>query len=376
MIGISNLKESVGLNVKNILGWRTTRKLVVFSVDDYGNVRNNSLESRDNLFENGLKPASNFDLYDTLEDENDLLMLYETLTSVKDKNSNHAVFTAFSTCANIDFERMIENKFESYFYEDLDTTFGKLQGYQNVKKIWLEGIEKKILIPQFHGREHLNIKVLMNLLHAKNKSALINFQNRSYSSIIQPPESKIPYTAAFDFLEPNEIESLNEVIVDGLNLFEKVFGFKACHFNACGSHKYHKSIEETLKNHEVKYIDVQRTQYEHLGYQKYNKSFNYTGKTNINNQKYLVRNCVFEPTHKSVDNWSEFTLKQIEAAFRWNKPANISSHRVNFCGHIDENNRKAGLSELKKLLLKIVRRWPDVEFISASELGSLVNTKP
>ena len=63
---------------------------------------------------------------------------------------------------------------------------------------------------------------------------------------------------------------------------------------------------------------------------------------------------------------------QVEAAFRMHKPANISSHRVNFCGHIDPKNRELGLSALRELLHRIVKRWPDVEFISADELGKLI----
>jgi hypothetical protein len=61
-------------------------------------------------------------------------------------------------------------------------------------------------------------------------------------------------------------------------------------------------------------------------------------------------------------------MKQIETAFRWNKPAIISSHRVNYCGHIDPNNREIGLSALKNLLDQIVNKWPDVEFMAADEL--------
>jgi hypothetical protein len=66
-------------------------------------------------------------------------------------------------------------------------------------------------------------------------------------------------------------------------------------------------------------------------------------------------------------------MKQIETAFFWNKPAIISSHRVNFCGHIDPKNREIGLSALKELLQKIVKKWPDVEFMSSVELGVLIN---
>jgi hypothetical protein len=65
-------------------------------------------------------------------------------------------------------------------------------------------------------------------------------------------------------------------------------------------------------------------------------------------------------------------MQQIEAAFRWNRPAIISSHRVNFCGHIDPANRAKGLGDLRVLLKKIVEKWPDVEFMSAGELSDLI----
>ena len=61
-------------------------------------------------------------------------------------------------------------------------------------------------------------------------------------------------------------------------------------------------------------------------------------------------------------------LNQVAAAFRWRKPAIISSHRVNFCGHIEEENRRLGLDALGRLLQGIVQRWPDVQFISADDL--------
>jgi len=61
-------------------------------------------------------------------------------------------------------------------------------------------------------------------------------------------------------------------------------------------------------------------------------------------------------------------IDQVAAAFRWRRPAMISSHRVNFSGHIDEKNRARGLDALRLLLRKIVNRWPDVQFISADQL--------
>ena len=87
----------------------------------------------------------------------------------------------------------------------------------------------------------------------------------------------------------------------------------------------------------------------------------------------MIRNVVFEPTEDRGIDWVEFTMKQIETAFRWKRPAIISSHRVNFCGHIEEMNREKGLLTLKKLLENIVTKWPDVEFMAADELGDLVS---
>ena len=88
---------------------------------------------------------------------------------------------------------------------------------------------------------------------------------------------------------------------------------------------------------------------------------------------YQVRNVVFEPAHERGFDWVNYSLKQIETAFFWNKPAIISSHRVNFCGHIDPKNREVGLTALKQLLHKIVNKWPEVEFMSSVELGDLLN---
>jgi hypothetical protein len=104
------------------------------------------------------------------------------------------------------------------------------------------------------------------------------------------------------------------------------------------------------------------------------KVFNYTGKKNKLGQTYLVRNCVFEPTEERSVDWVPFCMKQIEAAFRWNLPANISSHRVNFCGHIEPKNREVGLKKLHQLLKAVVKRWPDVEFMSSRELGDLITS--
>ena len=123
---IKPILSSIISNLKNSIGWKTKRKIVVFSVDDYGNVRLNSAEARKNLDAAGMKIYSRFDALDTLETTQDLEQLFEVLSSVKDKNGRHAVFTPFALPCNIDFEKMETENYEKFHFETLPNTYKKL----------------------------------------------------------------------------------------------------------------------------------------------------------------------------------------------------------------------------------------------------------
>lgn len=366
------MKQKLLNTLKNLYGWKTKRKLVVFSIDDYGNVRLDSKNARENLEKAGLKIANRFDAFDTLETTQDLLALYEVLDSVKDSHGNAAVFTPFAMPCNIDFESIEKNQYSAYEYENLDETFKKMQSrypqaYTGARDLWKEGIEKGLMKPQFHGREHLNLKVFREKLKAKDPDVLTVLKNRSYTSISNSGYSTISPMAAFEFWEFAENEDFEEIIQTGLDAFEEVFGYRSTHFNPPGGRE-HPIIHEYLKNNGILYMDAPLIKKEHQGKGKYKNVFNYTGKRNKLNQIIQVRNVVFEPTSDKRD-WVNYSFEQIKTAFRLNRPAIISSHRVNFCGFIDEKNREKGLQDLKKLLEKIVSAYPDVEFISSDTLG-------
>ena len=101
-----SIKQQLSNHIKNIPGWRTKRKLLVFSIDDYGNVRLDSKKARENLNRAGMKVKSRFDAFDALETREDLEMLFEVLNNVKDRTGHPAVFTPFALPCNINFERM------------------------------------------------------------------------------------------------------------------------------------------------------------------------------------------------------------------------------------------------------------------------------
>ena len=358
------------LNAKNLLGWRTDQKIIVFAVDDYGNVRVDSRKARERMDKAGLKVESRFDAFDSLETEEDLSILFETLTSVRDKNGNHPIFTALTVVANIDFDHQLKQ--DTYVYELLPTTFERLNR-SKTWALWKEGIDNNLLFPQFHGREHLNVKLLEANLACNEYSTRVAIENSSYTSIRNEVFPDISYTAAFDFCTEKDIEKQELIVASGLAHFKQIFGWKSLTFNAPGGRES-SNLHETLFNNGVNFIETPIIKREYKGTGRFGISLNYTGKKNRHGQFFLVRNCVFEPTSDSSVDWVTKCMRQIETAFRWHKPAVISSHRVNFSGHIDVKNRQKGISALASLLRKISIKWPDVVFMTTAELGNMVKS--
>ena len=376
---LKKLIQSVFQNLKNCIGWKTRRKIVVFSVDDYGNVRVNSKQARENMDAVGMKIYSRFDLLDTLETTQDLEQLFEVLSSVKDKNNRPAIFTPFALPCNIDFEKMESDDFQQFQFELLPKTYQKLatqqpEAYKGAWDLWQSGIAKGLLKPQFHGREHLNLHIFNDKLQKRDNELLVALKNRSFTSISDEEYPTISSTAAFDFWDVKENEKLAGMIEEGLQLFEKVYGYSSTY---CTPPVYniHHSLFPTLYENGIRFIDLGLVRNEHQGFNRYKKSINYIGKSTKEGLSIMVRNVVFEPTEDRGIDWVAFTMKQIETAFRWNKPAIISSHRVNFCGHIDPLNREKGLTSLKSLLDQIVKKWPDVEFMAADEMAETLKNK-
>ena len=124
----------------------------------------------------------------------------------------------------------------------------------------------------------------------------------------------------------------------------------------------------------VDYMGISKFQIEPLGDGKYKKNFHWIGKKNKYLQTYLTRNAFFEPNAPGKD-WHSDCLNEIHYAFKWNKPAVISSHRTNFIGSLNAKNREESLMALKKLLKEVLKRWPDVRFITSTQLGDIITGK-
>ena len=102
------IKNTFSNYIKNIKGWKTSRKIVCFAVDDYGNIRLSSPQAKEQLKSKSVNLKGRFDQFDALDTRQDYEQLFEVLESVKDKNGKSAVFTTYAMPANVDFQASLE----------------------------------------------------------------------------------------------------------------------------------------------------------------------------------------------------------------------------------------------------------------------------
>lgn len=364
------MKQLITNHIKNFRGWKSDKKYLAFVVDDYGNVRLNSLDSRRILEANGIAIKSRFDKFDALDTREDFEQLFDVLSSVKDSSNKHAIFSTYAMTCNIDFKSTIEAG--HYVPMNLDETYKLLsveqnEAYDGAFNLLQKGIQEHLIRPQFHGREHLNINLFNTLLAENNELIKLNLINKSLTGLPYHKDFKdVGFTHTYGFNDPKDIEQHKLEIVDGLQRFEIVYGFKSLTFNP-PAQRLHKDLFQFTLDNGVIGLDKPRTYNRHLGNGEYEQEKNLTGIDSSGKYVNFVRNCVFEPNDRNID-WVNYTFEQIKASFFWKRPAIISSHRVNFAGHIDPDNRKKGLDMLKKLLKKVATAYPDVEFIAIDDL--------
>jgi hypothetical protein len=360
-----------------LLGWKTNRKLIVFTSDDWGSIRVESKEMREQLIANGFSMDSNrFNRFDTLESNTDLELLFEVLLKHKDSKGNYPVFTALTNVANPDFDKIKENNFKEYFFELFTTTLKRYPKHDRVEALYHEGIRKNIFVPEFHGREHLHAASWMKALRAQDTKTHQGFDAKFF--FIEPSDLSLEFSQgfgpAFQLQSDQDVIEHKEVIVSGLSLFEQLFNYKSILFTA-PSQLYSTQLEPVLKEKGIDLIDVPLFQSHKIKGNSLLSKFNYTGKSNKSNQKYIIRNAVFEPNMDESSDGVADCMYAIEQAFLSNKPAIISNHRAAFVGGLEVNNRAKGLKALDQLLQQILLKWPDAEFISAAELNRIMNQK-
>lgn len=367
------LKQKLAKNYINARGWRTKRKLLLIESDDWGAIRMPSKESFERIKSQGIPVDQlHIDAVDSLESAEDLTFLFEILDGFRDINDNPAVLTAYSLVANPNFEKIEISGKQKYYFETVTATYSRNEHTRKAYSLIKEGLKNKLYVPQFHGREHIHVKRWMEAINSQSKKEHIAYKESAIISTEKENESfqyNKNYFVAFDYDDANELIDINRILNEGLELFEELFGYKSISFTAQGS-VWGDGILDTLSNAGVKLIGGQQlAPNESENYKIINKIW---GSKNKYGQLHWRRNCTFEPARDQNYDWISRCLEEIEIAFRWGKPAVISSHRENFIGSIFPENRDQSLKKLKNLLQAVQKRWPDVEFIDTERLAHIM----
>ncbi|MDN3676675.1 polysaccharide (de)acetylase [Flavobacterium paronense] len=369
------MKQKILRNLSSVPGASIDRKIVVIESDDWGSLRMPSKEVYAFLDNNKLDVSSGdskrYNENDTLESAEDLNALYDVLTSVKDAKGNYPIFSPITIVANPDFEKIKANHFEHYYYEPFNATLNRYNRTQAFA-LWKEGIDNKLFLPEFHGREHLNVATWMRALQNKDAETHLAFDKEVWG-YTNKNKFNVMYQAAFDLEFKEDLQVQKEVITSGLDLFESLFGYKARYFVPPNGN-INNALEQVASEKGIDYIFAAKIQKEALGQGNVKNRFYWLGKKNAFGQMYTTRNCFFEPSQEGKD-WLNTCLSDIEIAFRWKKPAVISTHRVNFIGGLRPENRTKGLAAFKQLLDTIVKKWPDVEFMSSAAVADSIAGK-
>jgi len=359
----------------NVPGWHTNRKIIVIESDDWGSIR---MPSR-NVFEKFLKAGypvnlNPFERYDSLASEQDLNALFNVLSSNKNNNGVQPIITANCVVANPDFDKIKEDNFEKYHFELITETFKKYPNHSKNFELWHQAKNENLFFLQFHAREHLNVSKFMKALQLKDRDVLFGFNYRMPGSIRKGNERNGNFfVEATNYI--NEIDKAEklEIYLDGLRIFEKLFGYKSESIIP-PNYIWNKDYYEAVSQNGVRFIQGISFNVDPVCKNKI-MNFRYTGKLNTYNQLNLVRNCNFEPAISNSTNPVIDCLAEIELAFKMSKPAIINSHRINYVGFIDKTNRDRNLKYLSQLIKQIIKRWPDVEFMTTIELGNLILNK-
>jgi hypothetical protein len=344
-------------------GKRYSKRLVVLESDDWGSIRMPSIADYGYLKSKNIDVDSNpFNRLDTLEKNSDIEELLGMFEKIKEETGKTVRFTMNFVMANPDFTKIKESDFECYSYQPIKETYLDYHDSLGVLKNVTKGMNSGFFRPQFHAREHVNVDLWMGLLREGNPDFVQAFEAKTFAITSKGiPNIWEAYSYSSDYSRssiPNSIES-------GIQLFNSTFGFLS-ETTIAPVGVWDDNVEKTFRANSI--FTFQGFLVQKLNSPEgYEKRYHFNGEKSAEGSTYLVRNAYFEPATSSID-WVNNCMKQIKRAFLFDNPAIISTHRVNYVSRISIDNREWGVKQLKTLLLAIIHKWPDVEFVFSDEL--------
>lgn len=369
-----NLKQTAALLDLNLRGRCFNEHWVVIQSDDWGSIRVPQNSEALEILHNRSNKLSIFQKFDTLDGHEDWFALVALLDSIQDRTGKKPVFTSNFVTGNPNFEQIKSHQFTQFFWDPFYLTYEQLNSKSvNTLEIIKHGISKGVIEPQYHGRQHVNHKKWLKSLSAGDENALDFFRLNMWIYDSFNSNSLRSLNAVFDSSDYTR-EDVELEFNEGIQVFNQAFGQFPESFIP-NNYFFNREWISILSKYGIKSVQGMKYGFETnlldsaIQFRRYNQKEKLS--SNLVN---LVRNVVFDPSvdlltqkHYSV-NWAK---DQIKMAFALKKPIIIDSHRVNYVGGIDANNRNNGIEKLGELLNWLVHKYPKVRFTSTAELATL-----
>ena len=357
--------------LQNLPGWKTKKKILVIQSDDWGAQRTSSLAALEALEKLGVEvKRCHYARLDSLEGNDDLHALFDVLQKFRDHRNAPVRFTANCLVANPDYEKIRRHEFESYYPETLEVTLGRSPRTEQVLALWRSGFAEGFFVPQLHGREHLQTERWLSALRNCDPVLQLCFEHQMYGlSGFLLKNGRGSYLAALDYEDESHGEAVALALEEAAARFEALMGYPSLSFIA-PNYVWDDRVEAVLKANRVRFLQSARAQTV-SAFSAAGSRFKrrWQGQRNSCGQAYIVRNVQFEPASNPSRDWVASGLRDMSMAFRARSPAVLSTHRVNFVGHLSPENRKSNLALLRRLLERALQQWPDLEFWTTEELG-------
>lgn len=359
----------------NFRGRHIEPPMLIIESDDWGAMRMPGQAEFERLAACGIDVRTcPYDRLDCLESKGDLEALFNVLVSHRNASGQSPRFTFNTILGNPDFDAIRDCGFQKFHREDLFESYLHRHG-EDLRPVWKKAMGERLIHPQFHGREHLNVRLWLTDLKAGQPDTLAAFSQGYYGHRTRTSSSmQRNYLAAFWPQSEEHFDELAEIVEDGLNVFEALFGYRSRSLVPC-NYVLPAALEELTAKLGVRMIQGQRGQLRpSLDGSAVSVRRGYTGLLNEYGQFYSVRNVKFEPFEDPSRDWVASAMNEIKSTFFWGTPAIMSTHRVNYVGGIDIKHRDRNLRLLDALFNRILATWPDVEFVSSDELIPLMDS--
>ena len=109
--------------------------------------------------------SSPYDRLDCLENRDDFQALMNVIDAHRDASGRPAIFTFNTVMGNPDFDAIEADQFRRFHHQHLFESYQQYYG-EDMEPDWRAAMEAKLIQPQFHGREHLNVPLWMRDLQA------------------------------------------------------------------------------------------------------------------------------------------------------------------------------------------------------------------